>query len=83
MATDTPPDAKPHGAKPATAPVATSTLSGASAFSAQMIGQSTRRRGLKAGPPILQEAKSAYLETEFSGPRDRRTRAGRVARTDV
>ena len=71
-------------AEPTSAPsVQPSTLSGVSAFAAQVIGQAGRRRGLKAGAPMLEEAKSAYLETEFSGAGERRARKGRMTRTDV
>ncbi len=58
-------------------------LSGLSAFAAQLMGQGGRKRGLKGGPPVLGEAKSAYLEAEYSGPNDRRARTGRITRTEV
>lgn len=54
-----------------------------SGFAAQMMGQTGRKRGLKGGPPVLDEAKAAYLETEWSGPSDRRLAAGKVTKTDV
>lgn len=53
------------------------------AFEAQLIGQEGRRRGLKAGPPAVEEANAAYLETEWSGPADRRLRTGVIARAKV
>lgn len=53
------------------------------AVAAQMIGQTGARRGLKGGSPVLDAARSAYLEAEFSGPGDRRPRAGGAHRTDV
>lgn len=54
-----------------------------SAFTAQMIGQAGVRKGLKGGPPVLDAARGAYLETEYSGPRDRRPRPGKAGRTDI
>lgn len=53
------------------------------AFAAQLIGQGGRRRGLKGGPPVLDAARSAYLETEYSGSNDRRPRRGRTTRTEI
>jgi hypothetical protein len=56
---------------------------GPGAFSAQLMGQGGDKRGLRGGPPVLQSARSAYLEAEFSGPRDRRVRKGRIAKTEI
>ena len=56
---------------------------GAAEFTAQLIGQVGQKRGLKGGPPVLNLARATYLSTEFSGPHDRRKRAGRIARTKV
>jgi hypothetical protein len=50
---------------------------------AHLIAQDNRRRGLRGGQPVLDAARSAYLETEYSGPHDRRHHAGKIARTDV
>jgi hypothetical protein len=50
---------------------------------AHLIAQSARTRGLRGGQQVLQTARSAYLETEFSGPNDRRTRAGRITKTEA
>ena len=47
-------------------------------FAAQMLGAAGQRRGLKGGAPVLQAARRAYLEAEWSGPGDRR--AGRGVR---
>jgi hypothetical protein len=41
-----------------------------------MLGASGQRRGLKGGAPVLQAARRAYLETQWSGPGDRRAAAG-------
>ena len=53
------------------------------AFEAQVMGQEGRKRGLKAGPPAIEAAQNAYLGTEWSGRHDRRTRSGRLTRTEV
>ena len=50
---------------------------------AHLIAQSARVRGLRGGAQVLQSARSAYLETEFSGPNDRRLRAGRITKTEA
>jgi hypothetical protein len=55
----------------------------AAAFTAQIMGQTGARRGLKGGPPVLKQARSAYLETEYSGPNDRRPPAGLLRKTEV
>ncbi len=52
-------------------------------FTAQMMGQTGVRRGLKGGPPVLKQARSAYLETEYSGPNDRRPPAGLLRKTEI
>lgn len=53
------------------------------AFTAQVMGQTGRKRGLKGGPPVLDAARSAYMETEYSGPRDRRPATGKAKRTEA
>lgn len=55
----------------------------AGAFDAHLIGQDGRRRGLRGGPPVLQAARAAYLDAEYSGPDDRRLPAGLIARKSV
>ena len=62
------PSAAPHG--PA-APVG-----------AQLLGE-RQRRGLRAGPGILEQARSTYLQTEYAGSNDRRPRKGQIARTEI
>ena len=52
-------------------------------YAAQLLGQDGRRRGLKGGQPVLEAARSAYLEAEFAGPGDRRLPAGLLRRTAV
>jgi hypothetical protein len=53
------------------------------AFSAQLLGQDGQKRGLRGGAPVLDAARSAYLETEYSGPADRRPRKGAATIEDV
>ena len=53
------------------------------AFAAQLLGQPGQKRGLKGGPPVLEQARSTYLETNYSGPADRRLRAGRITKTEA
>ena len=52
------------------------------AFTAQMLGQTGQKRGLKGGPPVLEQARTAYLGAAYSGPSDRRPRPGRVTKTE-
>jgi hypothetical protein len=52
------------------------------AFSAQLMA-GTPRRGLKGGPGALEQARATYLETEYSGPNDRRPRPGKSTRTEI
>ena len=66
-----PPPISPH---PADQPAA--------AFAAQILGGG-ERRGLKGGPQTLYAAKSAYLEAEWRGPMDRRTRTGKITKTEI
>jgi hypothetical protein len=44
---------------------------GASIFTAQVYGQTGQKRGLRGGQPVIDQARAAYLETEYSGPDDR------------
>jgi hypothetical protein len=67
-------------ARPAPTPASDA---GATAFAAQMIGQEGQRRGLKGGPPVLDAARSTYLETRYSGADERRPRPGKAEDTDV
>ena len=67
----------------AASPAAPEAPGGAAAFTAQLIGQEGVRRGLRGGLPVLEQARSAYLETEWRGPADRRRRAGKAAKTEV
>ncbi|RZJ87392.1 MAG: hypothetical protein EON88_23005 [Brevundimonas sp.] len=53
------------------------------AFSAQLLGQDGQKRGLRGGAPVLNAARSTYLETEYSGDADRRPRKGGAKVEDV
>lgn len=53
------------------------------AFDAQLYGQDGQKRGLRGGKPVLDHARSAYLETEWSGPTDRRPPKGMLTKTKV
>jgi hypothetical protein len=53
------------------------------AFAAQLMGQGGQKRGLRGGPETLDKARTTYLETEWSGPADRRLTVGRITKTDV
>jgi hypothetical protein len=50
---------------------------------AHLIAQSARTRGLRGGQKVLQTARAVYLETEWSGPNDRRVRTGRITKTEA
>jgi hypothetical protein len=52
------------------------------AFVAQLLSGG-QRRGLRGGPETLERARTTYLETEWSGPSDRRLRRGRITKTQV
>jgi len=69
--------------KPKSAPSAAGPSPDDAAFTAQMMGQTGARRGLKAGLPVLKQARSAYLETEYSGPNDRRPPTGLLRKTEI
>jgi len=73
----------PRGPKGKSAKSGAASSSDEATFTAQMIGQTGVRRGLKGGPPVLKQARSAYLETEYSGPNDRRPPAGLLRKTEI
>ena len=50
---------------------------------AHMIAQGARVRGLRGGQKVLDTARSAYLEAQWSGPGDRRARTGRITKTTI
>ncbi len=54
----------------------------AAAVGAQLLGEGPRR-GLRAGPEVLEQARSTYLQTEYAGVHDRRPRKGRITKTSV
>ena len=53
------------------------------AFTAQVLGQTGQKRGLKGGQPVLEQARSAYLGAAYSGAADRRPTPGGVTRTKI
>jgi hypothetical protein len=55
----------------------------APAVSAQLMGQSDSAEGAAPAKSAARRATSAYLKVEWSGRNDRRTRRGRIAKTDV
>lgn len=63
--------------RPASAP------HGPSAVEAQLLGQTGARRGLRAGPTVIDSANSAYNKAHWSGEKDRRAPKGRVAKTEI
>ena len=56
---------------------------GPSAVEAQILGQTGGRRGLRAGPTVIDTANHAYNKTEWSGEKDRRAPKGRAAKTKI
>jgi hypothetical protein len=52
-------------------------------FDAQLIGQPGKKRGLRGGEEVLKQARSSYLETEYSGPSDRRPSKGLLKKTEI
>jgi hypothetical protein len=53
------------------------------AFAAQLLGQPDAKRGLKGGPPVLEGARSAYLETEYLGKGERRLPKGVITKQEI
>ena len=56
---------------------------GAAAFDAQLLGQDGQKRGLRAGPSVVDTAKASYNRVQWSGSKDRRARKGRAAKTEI
>jgi hypothetical protein len=56
---------------------------GFAAFAAHLMGQSGQKRGLRGGQEVLDAARSTYLGTEYSGPADRRPKAGLIKKTEI
>lgn len=52
------------------------------AVRAQLMGERSRR-GLRGGPEVLEQARSTYLQNEYSGRRDRRPRKGLITKTEI
>ncbi len=51
-------------------------------FAAQVLSGG-EKRGLRGGPETLERAKTTYLQSEYSGPNDRRPRPGQVTKTEI
>ena len=56
---------------------------GFAAFAAHLMGQVGQKRGLRGGQEVLNAARSTYLGTEYSGPADRRPKAGLIKKTNI
>jgi len=52
-------------------------------FAAHIMGQTGQKRGLRGGQEVLDNARSTYLGTEYSGPADRRPRTGLIKKTEI
>ena len=50
---------------------------------AHLLAQSAQTRGLRGGTERLDTARTVYLETEFSGPNDRRPVKGLITKREV
>ena len=57
--------------------------SGFATFAAHVMGQSGQKRGLRGGQEVLDNARSTYLGTEYSGTADRRPKAGLIKKTEI
>lgn len=68
---------------PRTVPPAAAIPPGAATFDAQLLGQHNERRGLRGGPAVINRASATYNTVEWSGAKDRRSRKGGQAKTDV
>lgn len=55
----------------------------AASLDAHMIAQDARARGLRGGHKLLQTARAVYLGAQWSGPNDRRVKAGRITKTEA
>ena len=64
-------------------PAEAKSAAGSAAFAAQLLGQPGVKRGLRGGSEVIDGARSAYLETKFLGPGERRRGKGRGAKTEI
>jgi hypothetical protein len=55
----------------------------AATFDAHLLGQDGQKRGLRAGPTVIDTAAGAYNRAEWSGSKDRRSPKGGIRRTEV
>jgi len=56
---------------------------GGAAFDAQLMGQTGEKRGLRAGPSLMDRASQSYNRAEWSGAKDRRGPKGARAKTEI
>ena len=68
---------------PHTVPPRAETPASAAVFDAQLLGQDGQKRGLRGGPAVIDSASASYNRIEWSGSKDRRTRKGRIAKTEI
>lgn len=47
------------------------------------MGQDGVKRGLRGGQEVLDQARSTYLNSEYSGAADRRPKPGVVKKTEI
>jgi hypothetical protein len=52
-------------------------------FAAHLLGQDGHKRGLRAGPGLIETARQLYNRTEWSGAKDRRARKGHSAKAAI
>ena len=72
----------PHAADPA-APIPPVGGRPEDALSAHLMGQASPAEGAADPANSTRQAHSTYMAVEWSGPKDRRTRRGRIAKTEI
>jgi hypothetical protein len=53
------------------------------AFDAHLLGQAGEKRGLRAGPALIDRAAQSYNRAEYSGAKDRRQPKGAGGKTEI
>jgi hypothetical protein len=56
---------------------------GDAAFDAQLLGQDGEKRGLRAGPALIDRAAQSYNRAKWSGAKDRRRPKGAGGKTEI
>ena len=74
---------EPRAGRDADEPPAPDKGGSTAAVNAHLLGQDGQKRGLRGGPEVLEKARASYLENEYAGPRDRRTKKGRITKTEI